>query len=133
MSNRDDSFQVTLKEDRKFEPPAGFVETAEIQKAEYQKQVALGKSQNEKYWEEAALDLRWATKWNKVLEWKAPEAQWFVGGRLNASVNCLDRHLEHQATKAALIWEGEPGELCATAFAGRAIHRRSSQGGLKAG
>jgi acetyl-CoA synthetase len=118
MSNEDNgSFQVTLREDRKFEPPTEFLASAGFQKAEYQKLFSLGKDQNEKYWEEAAQELQWITKWNKVLEWKAPEAQWFVGGRLNASANCLDRHLTTQATKAALIWEGEPGEISTWSYA----------------
>ena len=53
----------------------------------------------------------WRTPWRKVLEWKAPFAKWFVGGKLNLSENCLDRHLtSHRRNKAAIIWEGEPGE-----------------------
>jgi acetyl-CoA synthetase len=135
---RDENFQVTLKEDRKFEPPKEFAANAQIQKAELDSLTSLGKNQNEKYWEEAANELKWSTKWNKVLEWKSPEAQWFVGGRLNASVNCLDRHLDRQATQAALIWEGEPGEVSTWSYAQlhnqverfTAVLRRT---GLKAG
>src|SRR5204863_9074502 len=57
----------------------------------------------------AAKELVWFKPWKQVLKWKVPNAQWFVGGKLNLSVNCLDRHLgTPTANKAALIWEGEP-------------------------
>jgi acetyl-CoA synthetase len=65
----------------------------------------------EKFWAREAAELVWQKKWSKVLEWKPPFAKWFVGGKLNISENCLDRHLSGpRKTKAALIWEGEPGE-----------------------
>src|SRR5207344_3095270 len=58
-----------------------------------------------------AAELAWNKKWTKVLAWKEPYAQWFVGGKLNVSENCLDRHVAtDRKNKAALIWEGEPGE-----------------------
>src|SRR5262249_51896268 len=65
----------------------------------------------EKFWAEIARELRWEKPWKKVLDWKPPYARWFVGGKINISANCLDRHLEGaRRNKAALIWEGEPGE-----------------------
>src|SRR3954464_11907686 len=65
----------------------------------------------EGFWAGFARELDWMTPWTKVLEWKSPHAKWFVGGTLNASVNCVDRHVRGpRRNKAALIWEGEPGD-----------------------
>src|SRR5918911_3861802 len=65
----------------------------------------------EKFWAEQAKNLVWFRQWNNILEWNHPFARWFVGGELNASVNCLDRHVRTaRRNKAALIWEGEPGD-----------------------
>jgi acetyl-CoA synthetase len=66
---------------------------------------------SEEFWEEQAKYLKWSKEWDKVLDWNPPFAKWFVGGKLNASVNCLDRHLDSDAkNKVAIIWEGENGE-----------------------
>ena len=63
------------------------------------------------FWARFARELEWIRPWDRVLEWKPPHAKWFVGGKLNASVNCLDRHVRGaRRNKAALIWEGEPGD-----------------------
>ncbi len=65
----------------------------------------------EKFWAEQARNLVWFKEWDRVLDWKPPFARWFVGGQLNASVNCLDRHIKTDTkNKAAIIWEGESGE-----------------------
>jgi acetyl-CoA synthetase len=65
----------------------------------------------EAFWAEQARELEWMEPFTKVLEWNAPDAKWFVGGKLNASVNCVDRHVRNgRRNKAALIWEGEPGD-----------------------
>jgi acetyl-CoA synthetase len=65
----------------------------------------------EKFWAEQAHNLVWSKQWNRVLDWQPPFAKWFSGGRLNASVNCLDRHIDTDTkNKAAIIWEGEGGE-----------------------
>jgi acetyl-CoA synthetase len=65
----------------------------------------------EEFWEEQAKSLKWFKEWDKVLDWNPPFAKWFVGGKLNASVNCLDRHVDSDAkNKVAIIWEGENGE-----------------------
>src|SRR5690606_27187384 len=77
----------------------------------------LAATDPERYWAEAAMDLKWEEPWKKVLEWDAPKAQWFVGGKLNATVSCLDRHVETQPQKAALVWEGEPGEVVTWTYA----------------
>ena len=66
---------------------------------------------SEEFWEEQAKYLKWFKDWDKVLDWNPPFAKWFVGGKLNASVNCLDRHIDSDAkNKVAIIWEGENGE-----------------------
>src|SRR5260370_35782552 len=66
----------------------------------------------EAFWGELAeRELHWFEKWSQTLDWKPPFAKWFVGGKTNASYNCLDRHLTtHRKNKAAIIWEGEPGD-----------------------
>src|SRR3989344_866880 len=65
----------------------------------------------QKFWAEQAKNLVWFKPWKKVLEWKAPYSKWFVGGKLNAAYNCLDRFLGTPTqNKAAIIWEGEPGD-----------------------
>ncbi len=65
----------------------------------------------EAFWAGFAEELEWFSKWTKVLDWKPPHAKWFVGGTLNASVNCVDRHIRGaRRNKAAIVWEGEPGD-----------------------
>jgi acetyl-CoA synthetase len=66
----------------------------------------------EKFWARyAESELHWFKKWDTVLKWKVPHAEWFLGGKINISYNCLDRHLSTwRRNKAALVWEGEPGE-----------------------
>ena len=98
-------------ETRSFAPPKEFAAQAHIKsEAEYQKLCAQADRDPEGYWAEHAAQLQWSKKWDKVLEWKPPFAQWFVGGELNASENCLDRHLAKLGDKLALIFEGEPGD-----------------------
>jgi acetyl-CoA synthetase len=96
---------VVLTENRKFPPPKEFRRTAHV------RDTALYQETPEAFWEAQAGELEWFTKWNTVLEWKPPHAQWFLGGTLNVSVNCVDRHVKTaRRNKAALIWEGEPGD-----------------------
>ena len=65
----------------------------------------------EAFWASFARELEWSAPWSRVLDWKPPHARWFVDGKINASVNCLDRHVRTaRRNKAALIWEGEPGD-----------------------
>jgi len=103
----------TLDEQRTFEPPAEFSQKAQIKSlAEYEALYKESVEQPEKFWARAAQELHWFKKWDKVLEWKAPWAKWFVGGQINLSYNCLDRHVQTpRKNKAALIWESEPGEV----------------------
>ena len=65
----------------------------------------------EGFWAGFAAELEWFSKWTKVLDWNPPHAKWFVAGKLNASVNCVDRHVRgSRRNKAAIVWEGEPGD-----------------------
>jgi acetyl-CoA synthetase len=102
-----------LKESRVFPPPPAFAANAHLgsldaYRAMYQR--SLGDPEG--FWAEQADTLQWFRKWDRVLEWKAPFARWFDGGTLNVSVNCLDRHVATwRRNKAALIWEGEPGDV----------------------
>ncbi|KAA3634964.1 MAG: acetate--CoA ligase [Calditrichaeota bacterium] len=96
-----------LHETRKFKPSAAFSKQANAKKAIY----AQAKKNPVKFWEKMAGELVWKKKWSKALEWKAPDAKWFVGGKLNVTETCLDQHITGgRKNKAALIWEGEPGE-----------------------
>jgi acetyl-CoA synthetase len=66
----------------------------------------------EQFWSNQADNLIWFKKWHKILDWNPPFAKWFVGGQLNVSVNCLDRHIDnHHKNKAAIIWQGENGSV----------------------
>lgn len=110
-------FSVTLKETRKFPPSDAFVEQANLKKREYDRQVEIGKKDPEGYWAEAARELKWQKPFAKILEWNPPFAKWFSDGSLNASENCIDRHLEKNADKTAILWEGEPsGETVRWSF-----------------
>jgi acetyl-CoA synthetase len=102
-----------LNEARVFEPPSAFQERAHLKSlAEYRRLYERSVSDPEGFWAEQAEGLAWEKKWDRVLEWTPPFAKWFVGGRINISTNCLDRHLNTwRRNKAALIWEGEPGEV----------------------
>ncbi len=104
-----DDIDVLLQENRKFPPPAGFRDRAHVRSLDIYDRAS---ADYEAYWAEQAATLEWFKPWKKVLEWNPPHAKWFVGGKLNVSVNCVDRHLRGpRRNKAALIWEGEPGEL----------------------
>jgi acetyl-CoA synthetase len=98
---------VLLQETRKFAPPANFSRTANVSRDVYDRAAR----DPEAFWAEMARELEWSKPFTKVLEWNAPWAKWFEDGKLNASVNCLDRHVRGaRRNKAALIWEGEPGD-----------------------
>jgi acetyl-CoA synthetase len=72
---------------------------------------SAGAKSRKRFWAEQARQLEWFTPWKKVLDWRPPHAKWFIGGKLNASVNCLDRHVRTATrNKVALLWEGEPGD-----------------------
>ncbi len=99
---------VLLQEHRKFEPDLAFRALARVSSPAI---YATASADVEAYWAEQAAKLEWSTPWRQVLDWKPPHAQWFIGGKLNASVNCVDRHIRSgRRNKAALIFEGEPGD-----------------------
>ncbi len=100
---------VLLSEERTFDPPPDFRDRAHV----VGEQPYLTATDNrERYWESWARELNWFEPWERVLDWQPPFARWFVGGKLNAAYNCLDRHLTPgRADKRALVWEGEPGDV----------------------
>ena len=107
------NFESLLREDRVFPPPAAFAAKARIKsEAEYDAMYAHSIAEPEKFWAEAAAELDWFQPWEKVLDGQGARAKWFVGGKLNLSHNCVDRHaLGARRDKVALLWEGEPGEV----------------------
>jgi acetyl-CoA synthetase len=115
--------ESVLKEDRVFEPLKDFSAKAHIkslQDYEALYQQALGDPEG--FWAGMAKELDWFKPWEKVLEWNPPFAKWFVGGRTNIAHNCLDRHLTTaRKNKAAIIWEGEPGDERILTY--QALHR----------
>jgi acetyl-CoA synthetase len=110
MSNA--SIESVLVENRSFPPPAEFAAHAHVKSlADYQALYTRAAAEPEAFWAERAGELEWATPWQSVLDWKLPDARWFVGGRLNATASCLDRHVATwRKNKAAIVFEGEPGD-----------------------
>lgn len=101
-------------EDRHFPPSVEFAAEANAQFEIY----AQANMDRLAFWEEQAHALTWQKKWDQVLEWKAPFAQWFIGGKLNASYNCLDRHvIEGRGDRVAFHFEGEPGDTRTITYA----------------
>jgi acetyl-CoA synthetase len=111
MSN---TIESHLIETRVFKPADGFVQQALIPSLDQYRELYQQSIQDpEGFWSQQATELLvWRKKWDTVLKWEPPFAQWFIGGKLNVSENCLDRHLDGpRRNKAAIIWEGEPGEV----------------------
>jgi acetyl-CoA synthetase len=104
---------TVMKEERLFPPSKEFAEKARIGSVEqYDKLWKEANDDPEAFWGKLAEELHWFKPYDKVLEWNEPFAQWFVGGQTNVSYNCLDAHLgTPRQNKAALIWEGEPGDV----------------------
>ncbi|NNE44220.1 MAG: acetate--CoA ligase [Gemmatimonadetes bacterium] len=116
----DETIANLLQEDRKFPPSDAFRAAANASDpAVYERGKDL-----EAFWEAHAERFDWIRKWDKVLEWDCPWAKWFVGGQLNITANCLDRHLRtERRNKAAIIWEGEPGDERVLTYAD--LHRET--------
>src|SRR3954447_2396666 len=112
-----------LLDQEKFPPPEDFAEKAVVKDAE----VYEAGEDYEAFWAEQAADLHWDTKWNQVLDWSNPPfAKWFVGGKLNVSYNCLDRHVEAgNGDRVAYHWRGEEGEELDVSYAD--LHRDVQQ------
>lgn len=108
----EENFTSLSREKRLFKPNKAFAKNAYIKSfAEYKKLYNESIKSPEKFWAKIANELHWFKKWTKVLKWKAPHAEWFTGGKLNISYNCLDKHLEtHRKNKVALFFEGELGD-----------------------
>ena len=99
---------VLLSETRTFPPDEAFRRAAHVADTTSYERAA---ADPEGWWAEQARQLEWSRPWDEVMRWEPPHVQWFVGGKLNVSVNCIDRHLSGPTrNKAALIWEGEPGD-----------------------
>ncbi len=99
---------VLLTENRKFPPSETFACAAAINSPAFAAEAA---SDPEAYWARTAATLTWSKPWSKVLDWQPPHAKWFLDGKLNVSVNCVDRHVVGASrNRAAIIWEGEPGD-----------------------
>jgi len=97
-----------LTENRKFPPSDAFRRSARVSDNSLYK---VAEKNSEAFWESQANELEWFEKWKTVCEWKPPHSKWFTGGKINVSVNCVDRHIKtERRNKAALIWEGEPGD-----------------------
>jgi acetyl-CoA synthetase len=109
----DPNLDALLRENRVFPPPEEFAATAHVSgmeayKAMYERSIA----DPEAFWAGVAKELHWFEPWTKVLDWQLPWAKWFVGGKMNLSYNCVDRHaLGARKDKIAILWEGEPGEV----------------------
>ena len=105
-----DAMESVLEEKRKFPPPANFSARAHIQSyAQYQQMYQTSIQNPDKFWGEAASELHWFEKWDRVVEWNLPDAKWFVGGKTNLCYNCVDRQVEAgMGDKPAIVWEAEP-------------------------
>jgi len=107
MSQEKDSLENLLSENRTFVPSAQFIAAANGKASLYKE----AESDRLAFWAKQAEELTWDKKWNQVLDWQPPFAQWFVGGKINASVNALDRHVEAgRGDRIAFHFEGEPGD-----------------------
>ena len=110
----EETLENLSNETRIFQPSSEFAANANAQPIIYAEanQDRLG------FWEKQAFELQWDAPWNKVLDWQPPFAKWFVGGKLNASVNCLDRHVtEGRGDRVAFHFEGEPGDTRTITYA----------------
>jgi acetyl-CoA synthetase len=115
-----------LEEKRVFKPAKEFTRQAHWNKKTLKELRSLGERDPQRFWAKMAREnLSWFSPWKKVLDWRPPFAKWFVGGKLNVSYNCIDRHLEGEHSwrrnKAAIVWEGEPGDSKVLTFAD--LHR----------
>ncbi|MCA9675117.1 MAG: acetate--CoA ligase [Myxococcales bacterium] len=112
MPTNPTSIDNLLQEHRVFEPPTELAATAHVASmAEYEALVKRADDDPDRFWGDIARGLHWMQPWTKVCDWDPPDARWFVGGRTNVAYNCLDRHLDGpRRNKAALVFEGEPGD-----------------------
>jgi len=112
------NIESLLKEQRVFPASPEFARHAHIHSAEVYESISKRAAEDpEGFWADIAAELHWFAPWSKVLEWNVPFAKWFVDGQTNISYNCIDRHLATPLkNKAAIIWEGEPGDVRALSY-----------------
>jgi acetyl-CoA synthetase len=109
------TLESLLHEGRKFPPSPAFSARAHVQSdAQYCAQYARSLADPEGYWSEAAGALHWFRKWDRVLDWQAPDAQWFVGGKTNLCFNAVDRHVQQRGDHPAIVWEAETSAVVRT-------------------
>ena len=119
-------FDPHVLEEKPIPPPEEFSKKARVRSLEdYREMYAAAAADPEAFWGEQAKLLHWFEAPKKVLDWNPPHAKWFVGGKLNVSYNCLDRHLEKNSNKPALMWEAEDGSAIQYTFA--ELHERVCQ------
>src|ERR1700733_9100764 len=118
VTSQDTHLSSTLRENRVFPPPPEFAAQAHVRSlAEYEELYARSVADPEAFWDGIARELHWFSPWTRTLDWNEPWAKWFVGGKINISYNCLDRHVMNgRKDKTAIIWEGEPGEVRKLSF-----------------
>ena len=106
------NIESVMHEARVFPPAKNFAEQAHVGSMEELERLrAEATADPEGFWARMAEELHWFKRWETVLDWNPPHAQWFAGGKINISYNCLDRHLASwRCNKAAIVWEGEPGD-----------------------
>ncbi len=114
MSDESQALSALLREERRFEPPPEFAAQANAQPGVYE----MANADQQGWWAAQATQLQWERPWNEVLRWELPNAQWFVGARLNVAVNCVDRHVAAgNGDRVAYHWEGEPGDTRTITYA----------------
>ncbi|MDI6811970.1 MAG: acetate--CoA ligase [Desulfitobacteriaceae bacterium] len=119
----EERFEALLQENRLFQPPESFQAQANVQSSEI---YDMARADRLGFWAKQSERITWFEPWTQVLDWQPPFAQWFVGGKLNAAYNCLDRHVEGwRRNKAAIIFEGEPGDSRVLTY--QDLHREVSQ------
>ncbi|AFY70314.1 acetyl-coenzyme A synthetase [Thalassoporum mexicanum PCC 7367] len=122
------TIESILTENRVFTPSADFAQNARINSLDkYQEIYAKAQADPQAFWAELAeTELDWFEKWHTVMDWQPPNVKWFAGGKINITYNCIDRHLKTwRRNKAALIWEGEPGDSRTLTYA--QLHREVCQ------
>ncbi len=123
LASPTEALDQLAKSARSFKPPKEFSKRAHVGSMDaYKKMYKQSIEKPDKFWAGIASQLHWFKPWKKVLDWKLPDAKWFVGGKTNLSYNCLDRHLKTaNRNKAAILWEGEPGDTRTITYA--ELHR----------
>ncbi len=113
MNDQEPTIESVSHESRVFPPPAEFADQARIGSLEeYERLYRRSLEEPDEFWREQAQQLSWFEPFDQVCEWEAPRAKWFLGGKTNLAFNCLDRWVEgERADQAAIVWEGEPGEV----------------------